>query len=193
MQYLTHLSPQRTLDRTRFFCCLLGAALSFSSMAQEAIYRCGQEYTNAPLNPMHCERLALQAVTVIAGTRPMAVLPNPPALARALPAAELVAPVDWRAKPEPPRPANGQQNDRDEQARAIVSQELDKARQQLALLTQEYNQGEPEKWASEARNHQKYLDRVAALQSAMARTERDIDSLMRELNRRPVSAKTSAP
>ena len=30
---------------------------------------------------------------------------------------------------------------------------------------QAYQQGEPEKWASEARNHQKYLDRVAALKA----------------------------
>jgi uncharacterized protein Yka (UPF0111/DUF47 family) len=56
-------------------------------------------------------------------------------------------------------------------------------------LQQAYQQGEPEKWASEARNHQKYLDRVAALKAQIERTERDIDSLQRELARRPVSPK----
>jgi uncharacterized protein Yka (UPF0111/DUF47 family) len=55
------------------------------------------------------------------------------------------------------------------------------------LLT-EYNQDEPVKWASESRNHQKYLDRVAALKAAIDRSERDIDSLQRELARRPVAA-----
>jgi hypothetical protein len=34
---------------------------------------------------------------------------------------------------------------------------------------------------------------VASLKAAMARTERDIDSLQRELARRPLLAKTAAP
>jgi cell fate (sporulation/competence/biofilm development) regulator YmcA (YheA/YmcA/DUF963 family) len=49
------------------------------------------------------------------------------------------------------------------------------------------------KWASESRNHQKYLDRVAALKSSIERTQRDIDSLQRELDRRPVVASTRTP
>ena len=72
---------------------------------------------------------------------------------------------------------------RELQARGILLGELEKSRQQLAELLQQYNQGEPEKWASESRNHQKYLDRVAALKAAIDRTGRDIESLQRELSR----------
>jgi uncharacterized protein Yka (UPF0111/DUF47 family) len=86
-----------------------------------------------------------------------------------------------------------QQNERDAQARTIVMQELDKARVQLAQLVQSYNQGEPEKWATETRNHQKYLDRVAEMKAAIERTERDIDSLQRELTRRPVQTSRRMP
>ena len=98
-----------------------------------------------------------------------------------------------RTKSEPARAVPLEQAERDAQARTMVVQELEKARQQLQQQTQEYNEGEPVKWAAEARNHQKYLDRVASLKAAMARTERDIDSLQRELARRPLLARTTTP
>ena len=85
------------------------------------------------------------------------------------------------------------QSERDGLARTILMQELDKARAQLAQLVQSYNQGEPEKWAAETRNHQKYLDRVASMLAAIERTERDIDSLQRELTRRPVQTSRRTP
>jgi uncharacterized protein Yka (UPF0111/DUF47 family) len=93
----------------------------------------------------------------------------------------------------PARTPDVQQSERDAQARTIVMQELDKARAQLAQLVQSYNQGEPEKWAAETRNHQKYLDRVAEMKAAIERTERDIDSLQRELTRRPVQTSRRTP
>lgn len=165
------------------------AALCLPSLAQEVIYRCGQEYTNAPRHAVQCERLSSQAITVVPGTRPSgAVLaaprPAPP---------DAADPRGERTKVEPLRLNTAPQSDRDAQARTIVAQELNKARQQLAQLQEEYNQGEPVKWAAEARNHQKYLDRVAALKASIERTERDIDSLQRELGRRPVLAKTGTP
>lgn len=175
------------------FGCLWSAVLGTQVLAQEAIYRCGQEYTNAPHDNARCERLSPQAVTVITGTRPaqnspVAVTPMRPGV----PPEGGSASVS-RTQSESARPAHASQSERDAQARTIVSQELDKARQQLSQLVQEYNQGEPEKWASEARNHTKYLDRVAALKAAIERTERDIVSLQRELNRRPVLASSAAP
>jgi hypothetical protein len=165
--------------------------LNAPAVAQEAIYRCGNEYTNAPSAGTLCERLAMQAVTVISGTRPVVASQQPNPLAQSEPKAERPALKPSVASPliEPARQANPAQSERDAQAREIVSQELTKAREQLAQLQQAYQQGEPEKWASEARNHQKYLDRVAALKAQIERTERDIDSLQRELARRPVSPK----
>jgi uncharacterized protein Yka (UPF0111/DUF47 family) len=93
----------------------------------------------------------------------------------------------------PARTPDVQQSERDAQARTILTQELDKARAQLAQWVQSYNQGEPEKWATETRNHQKYLDRVSEMKAAIERTERDIDSLQRELVRRTVQASRRTP
>jgi hypothetical protein len=163
----------------------VSGAVSTCAWAQEAIYRCGHEYTNAPRDVRQCERMAAQAVTVITGTRP-----SPSRVAAPVPSASV---TDTRTSPDTARSAQPQQAERDLQARTIVGQELDKARQQLTVLVQEYNDGEPVKWASESRHHQRYLDRVSALKASIERTQRDIDSLQRELDRRPVVASTRAP
>jgi hypothetical protein len=170
-----------------------------SAQAQQAVYRCGQEYTNAPREPALCEALAPQAITVISGTRPT---PSPVAAPAEVPkrstpaepgAADPALAGQPRTPAVPARTPDVQQSERDAQARTIVMQELDKARAQLAQLVQSYNQGEPEKWAAETRNHQKYLDRVAGMLAAIERTERDIDSLQRELARRPVQTSRRMP
>jgi hypothetical protein len=184
--------PVQCLERTAsavLFLLLMFAGLT--AQAQQAIYRCGHEYTNAPREPRLCETLATQAITVINGTRP---------ISNANPAAPLQA---GRSTPDPgaadaalavqPRTPDVQQSERDAQARTILTQELDKARAQLAQLVQSYNQGVPEKWATESRNHQKYLDRVADMKAAIERTERDIDSLQRELARRTVQTSRRTP
>jgi hypothetical protein len=163
--------------------------MSAPVLAQEAIYRCGNEYTNAPRAGTLCERLATQTITVIGGTRPVPTAQRPTLLAEP----KVDSAVRHSALPspsaEPLRQTGSAQNERDAQARDIVNQELTKAREQLAQLQQAYQQGEPEKWASETRNHQKYLERVAALKAQIERTERDIDSLQRELARRPLLPK----
>jgi hypothetical protein len=65
--------------------------------------------------------------------------------------------------------------------------ELKQVRERHAQLVQEYNAGEPDKIGSEARNHQKYLDRLANLKAGIARAERDMDSLQKELARLPAT------
>lgn len=177
---------------------LLSAGLA--AQAQQAVYRCGQEYTNAPREPALCEPLAPQAITVINGTRPVpqpqpqAASPVPTRSASAEPVATAPnAAGQPRTPAVPTRLTDVPQNERDDQARTILMQELDKARAQLAQLVHNYNQGEPEKWATETRNHQKYLDRVAEMKAAIERTERDIDSLQRELMRRPVQTSRRTP
>lgn len=131
----------------------------------QPVYRCGQVYTNAPADPAACARLPLPALTTIEGTRSW---PSAPASTSAAEA----------SRPSEPRTRQSQA-----QARSILLSELQTSRQRLEALQQEYQQGEPEKWASESHNHQKYLDRVAALKAAIERTGRDIDSLQRELAR----------
>lgn len=200
-------SPSASAVLFSLWLSALGVVLSSQpAQAQQAVYRCGQEYTNAPREPALCEPLAPQAITVINGTRP-ALQPHPqphlqPQAASAVPTrsapAEPVATApnaagQPRNSAVPTRMPDVQQSERDGQARTILMQELDKARAQLAQLVHSYNQGEPEKWAAETRNHQKYLDRVAEMKAAIERTERDIDSLQRELLRRPVHTSVRMP
>lgn len=173
------------------------------AQAQQAVYRCGLEYTNAPRELALCEPLAPQAITVINGTRPVpqpqpaAAAPTRSAPAEPVPTAPLPTASAMAGQPRTPavptRLPDVQQSERDGLARTILMQELDKARAQLAQLVHSYNQGEPEKWAAETRNHQKYLDRVAGMLAAIERTERDIDSLQRELSRRPVHTSVRTP
>ena len=164
-----HSAKQGRL-RPSFF---LGSAVLLSACcmplsAQQAIYRCGQEYTNAPKDVSRCEPLATQSVTVIPGLRPMP--------------AEGVAPA--ASAPSSAAAPDAPQRQRDQQARTIVATELDRTRQRHAELVQEYRQGAPLKTAAEESSPQKYQQRVASLKAAIERHERDIDSLQRELARK---------
>ena len=147
--------------RPSFF-LLLGAACAVS--AQQPVFRCGQEYTNAPMDASRCERLTGQAVTVIPGTRVQATAPAASG-STANTSTPAVTKVD----------AAGQRQ-RDDMARAIVSAELDKARQRHAGLQQDYRKAQGK-------------SDDAQLKAAVDRAQRDIDSLQRELDRRsPASA-----
>jgi hypothetical protein len=187
--------PKRTASAVLFFLVL---AWGLAASAQEVVYRCGHEYTNKPRDLQDCERLASQAVTVITGTRPAAPPPAKPAKTVSTegegssPMAKTPA-ATQALMPETGSTARAQQAARDEHAREVLLQELSKAQAQLAQLQQTFNHGAPEKWASESRHHQQYLERVAGLKAAIERSERDIDSLQRELARRPVLAHPRSP
>jgi hypothetical protein len=81
-----------------------------------------------------------------------------------------------------------EQKSRDSDARLILQSELTKAEARQAELVKEYNNGAPEKRGDEARNFQKYLDRVAELKASLARNESDIAGIRRELGRVPATA-----
>lgn len=155
------------------------AAIVFgaNSFSQERIYRCGNEYTNTPPSARKngCKLVQSGNVTVVQGTRPAALAP---ARTATVPAGG--ARVDV-----------GDQKARDSDARQILEAELKKAETRHAELLKEYNNGEPDKIGGEARNHQKYLDRVAELKTALARNESDIAGIRRELER--MGATPAAP
>jgi hypothetical protein len=160
---------------------LSGALSVVPVMAQEQIYRCGQEYTNAPKDTSRCERLSPQSVTVIPGLKPArsaepAVLPSSPSVTPSAPSTLAAVPA---------LVADAPQRQRDQQARTIVVTELERTRQRHAELVQEYKQGAPTKTEAEVSSPHKYPERVASLKAAIERHERDIDSLQRELARRP--------
>ena len=102
------------------------------------------------------------------------------------------APSSATSPANAPRVSNNEQKSRDSDARAILESELRKAETRHAELLKEYNNGEPEKMGNEARNHQKYLDRVAELKASIARNESDIAGIRRELGRSPAPAPASA-
>lgn len=154
----------------------LFTASALPSLAQDRIYRCGNEYTNnaSVAKQRGCKTVEGGNVTIIQGTRPQAGSPG-----------------STRAGPAP-RVDTNEQRARDADSRAILEAELRRAETRQAELVKEYNSGEPEKIGPEHRNHQKYLDRVSQLESSIARGENDIASLRRELSRlAPPGTKTN--
>lgn len=140
------------------------------AQAQERIYRCGNEYTNTipPGQKANCKPLEGGNVTVVQRPR------NTPVRVAS-------------AQENSPRVESEQQRSRDLEARQILESELRKAQGRQEDLLKEYNSGEPEKMGPEARNHQKYLDRVASLKTDIERNESDLAGLRRELDRLPES------
>ncbi len=135
------------------------------------VYRCGNQYTNAPteIQLKDCKLLDAASIVVVEAARPPAAAGRPPAASGSSLSALRVDSSEQRA--------------RDINARAILEAELRKALERQGELQREYNNGAPEKLGPETRNYQKYLDRVAHLRASIARNEVDIEGLRRELSR----------
>ena len=143
--------------------------------AQDRIYRCGNEYTNRVGTRKDCKVVEGGNVTVVRGTTPAAAAP---AAGGGSSGQRVVS-----APATAPRIDTPEQRARDADAKAILEQELRRAEARQNELTKEYNNGEPDKIGGEARNYQKYLDRVAQLKASIARNQSDIDGIRRELAR----------
>lgn len=152
---------------------LAAGVFSANSLAQERIYRCGNEYTNTvpDAKSRGCKLVEGGNVTVVQGTRPNASQPKQ----------ATAAPQSGSATGQ--RIDATDQKSRDSDARRILEEELKKTQARHDELLREYNNGEPEKQGSEARNHQKYLDRVAELKASLARNESDMAGIRREIGR----------
>ncbi len=164
-----------------FFLCTLVGAVALPTVAQEAIYRCGNEYTNTkPDAKAHgCKRIEGGNVTVVQAVQaPKGAVSKASSAGSAVPGGgNRVVPVEQKA--------------RDSDARLILQSELKKAQARQEELQKEYNHGEPEKRGDEARNQQKYLDRVAELKASLARNESDVAGIRRELERLPGASAAS--
>lgn len=147
------------------------ASMSTAHAADDRIYRCGNEYTNnvSDAQARNCKLISGGNVTVIQATK-----------------------VPPKATSSGPGQRTEEQKAQDSDARLILEAELRKAEAKRADLLKEYNNGEPEKQGAEARNYQKYLDRVAELKAAIARADGDIAGIKRELARLPAPASTAA-
>lgn len=144
-----------------------------NSFSQERIYRCGNEYTNTAPNAQTrgCKLMEGGNVTVVQGARPGASAP-----ARVATAASVASSGGQRVDA-------GDQKSRDSDSRQILDAELKKAEARQVELLKEYNNGAPEKRGDEARNNQKYVERVTELKASLARNESDIAGIRRELGR----------
>jgi hypothetical protein len=156
--------------KTNLFLSLLTFLLCASAQAQERIYRCGNEYTNTVTEAQakNCKLVSGGNVTVVQATKPAA---------------------STKVASAGPRIDANEQRAKDSDARLILESELKKAEARQLELVKEYNNGEPEKIGSEARNYQKYLDRVAELKANISRNENDIAGIRRELGRVPGGGK----
>jgi hypothetical protein len=151
-----------------------------AALAQDRIYRCGNEYTNNAQQAKErgCKLVEGGNVTVVQGSRP----------ASAAPAAGGGGSTAATSPPSAPRVTNNEQKSRDSDARAILESELRKAEARHAELLKEYNNGAPERNALDLRNPQRYLERTADLKASVARSESDIAGIKREIARLPAPA-----
>jgi hypothetical protein len=80
-----------------------------------------------------------------------------------------------------PKVDEGTQRARDSDRKQILSDELKAEEQKLATIKKEYNNGETER-RPEERLPSQYLERVNNLKSDIARTEKNIEALKREIS-----------
>ena len=153
------------------------ALSSHLAFAQSTIYRCGNEYTNdaTDAKARGCKVLIGGNVTVIQTAKKSnnSNTNN----------STVISPKSNNNASNTPRVDDSDQRARDSDAKLILESELRKTEQKLEQLKKEYNNGEPEKMASETKNNQKYLDRIVDMRAQMLRTENDIAGIKRELNR----------
>jgi hypothetical protein len=144
------------------------------ALAQDTIFRCGNEYINdaAVAKQRGCKTMQGGNITIIQGTKPQA--PSAPKASSS---------SSSSARSSGSRIDTADQRSRDSDARAILEAELKKAQDRLEQAKKAYANGEPEKEGIEGRNYQRYLDRVAGLKAANERAESDVSSISRELGR----------
>ena len=179
MQALMMPGPRMNIALWLAMCA---AVFSGPGQAQQAISRCGNEYTNTVSDPAArgCKLIEGTNVTVVPAVR----LPAPVSASRASAATASTATPSFAGQ----RVDAGEQRARDADARQILNAELKKAEARQSELQREYNNGEPERRGDETRNYQKYLDRVAEIKANLARNESDMASIRRELARQPGGA-----
>jgi predicted RNase H-like nuclease (RuvC/YqgF family) len=88
--------------------------------------------------------------------------------------------IQAKADPSFPRVDSQTQKRRDLDRMQILTDEIRTEENKLADLKKEYQNGEPERLGSE-RNYAKYQERVATMKDDIARTEKNIEALKREI------------
>ncbi|MBS0450253.1 MAG: hypothetical protein JSS14_02990 [Proteobacteria bacterium] len=166
--------------KTRHYTLLLAASLATLAVApvhaqSGKVWRCGNEYTNnaTVAQQRGCKVMEGGNVTVVQSSRPYVASNNNSSSSSS----------GAKSPAGSPRVETSDQRARDNDARAVLESELRKAESKQTELLKEYNNGQPEKQGSEAKNYQKYLDRVGEMKAQIDRNESDIAGIRRELGR----------
>jgi hypothetical protein len=149
------------------------AACATQAFAQSTVYRCPGPpvlYTDG----LTAKEAADKGCRTIEGT-PVTVVQTQKSR----------SPAASEAARESARIEAGQQKSRDDERRRVLENELREAEKRLAATKAEYQDGNGERLGDEARNYQKYLDRMAQLKASVDRQEADIQALKREITKLP--------
>ncbi len=150
---------------------LLGAVRS-QALAQSDVYLCidangRKEYRNT--GPVKgCKLVDLPR---------MITTPAPPSANKSAAGKTASAPNGF------PKVDEGTQRSRDSESKQILQDELKQEQSKLAALKKEYNGGEVERHGDEVLAS-KYIDRVNKLKDDVARAEKNVDALKREISNR---------
>lgn len=152
---------------------MFGGTFSATVHAQSEVFLCVdqngvKEYKNTG-DTKGCKRVSLPPLTVTSSSKPS----GERSTASSKPAAS--TPSDF------PKVDNGTQKARDNDRRQILQDEMKNEQERLANLKKEYNDGTPDRQGNE-RNYAKYQERVASMKEDIARSEKNIDALNRELS-----------
>jgi len=147
----------------RFVLVTRGFLLSLADSAAQGVYVCTQangvrEYRNTG-DVRGCRKLDTDSLSSI---------PAPSSVTQA------------KADPSFPKVDSQTQKRRDLDRLQILNDEIRTEENRLSELKKEYQNGEPERLGSE-RNYAKYQERVAAMKDEIARTEKNIEALKREI------------
>ena len=149
------------------FALVLAATIASPALAQ-GVYLCTQpngtrEYRNTG-DTRGCRKLELEAISTIPSTSSSSSQAKFDASGAAFPKIE-----------------SHVQKRRDQDRMQILLDEVRTEEAKLGELKKEFQNGEPERQGGE-RNYAKYQDRVAMMKEEMQRTEKNIESLRREIS-----------
>jgi len=149
--------------------------------ADPVVYKCVDKDGRVELtdvNKAGCKPLDLPGYFPAPASAPR---PNPAAAS-----APAAAPRQGAERPPVGSPANFPrvdsyvQKQRDDDRRDILNDELRAEEKKLAELRREFNNGEPERQGNE-KNYAKYQERVERLRGDIARSEKNVEALRREI------------
>jgi hypothetical protein len=157
---------------------LAALCLSAPARAEGQIYLCvspnGQKELTDINKKGNCKLLDLPGAITSPPKKPALAASGASSGSAAQPRAASTSPADF------PRVDNAAQKARDSDRRQILQDELKNEQQKLAELKKEFNDGQPERQGNE-RNYAKYLERVEQMKENLARMERNVDALKREI------------